>query len=52
MQASLMQAREFHAAGIVTDEATDENFVTVTGPILRIEPTKIYNTSKKSSEKS
>jgi hypothetical protein len=28
---SLMQARERHAAGIVTDEVTDENFVAVTG---------------------
>ena len=28
---SLMQAREFPAAGIVTDEVTDENFVAVTG---------------------
>ena len=27
----LMQARERHAAGIVTDEVTDENFVAVTG---------------------
>ena len=28
---SLMQARRDHAAGIVTDEVTDENFVAVTG---------------------
>jgi hypothetical protein len=28
---SLMQARGWHAAGIVTDEVTDENFVAVTG---------------------
>jgi hypothetical protein len=28
---SLIQAREDHAAGIVTDEVTDENFVAVTG---------------------
>ena len=28
---SLMQARESHAAGIVTDELTDEHFVVVTG---------------------
>ena len=28
---SLMQARYDHAAGIVTDEVTDENFVAVTG---------------------
>ena len=28
---SLMQARIYHAAGIVTDEVTDENFVAVTG---------------------
>ena len=28
---SLMQARKWHAAGIVTDEVTDENFVAVTG---------------------
>jgi hypothetical protein len=28
---SLMQARSRHAAGIVTDEETDENFVAVTG---------------------
>jgi hypothetical protein len=28
---SLMQARERHARGIVTDEVTDENFVAVTG---------------------
>ena len=28
---SLMQARIWHAAGIVTDEVTDENFVAVTG---------------------
>ena len=28
---SLMQPRERHAAGIVTDELTDENFVAVTG---------------------
>ena len=28
---SLMQAREQHAAGIVTDEVTGEHFVTVTG---------------------
>jgi hypothetical protein len=28
---SLMQARRSHAAGIVTDEVTDENFVAVTG---------------------
>ena len=28
---SLIQARGTHAAGIVTDEVTDEHFVTVTG---------------------
>ena len=28
---SLMQAREWHAAGIVTDEVTDEHIVAVTG---------------------
>ena len=28
---SLMQARFVHAAGIVTDEVTDEHFVAVTG---------------------
>ena len=28
---SLMQARKWHAAGIVTDEVTDEHFVAVTG---------------------
>ena len=28
---NLMQARNSHAAGIVTDEVTDENFVAVTG---------------------
>ena len=28
---SLMQARGWHAAGIVTDEVTDENVVAVTG---------------------
>ena len=28
---SLIQARKFHAAGIVTDEVTKENFVVVTG---------------------
>ena len=28
---SLMEARDGHAAGIVTDEVTDENFVAVTG---------------------
>ena len=28
---NLMQARDSHAAGIVTDEVTDENFVAVTG---------------------
>ena len=28
---SLMQARGYHAAGIVTDEVTNENFVAVTG---------------------
>ena len=28
---SLIQARRIHAAGIVTDEVTDENFVVVTG---------------------
>ena len=28
---SLMQARRYHAAGIVTDEVTDEHFVAVTG---------------------
>ena len=28
---SLMQARSYHAAGIVTDDVTDENFVAVTG---------------------
>ena len=28
---SLMQERYFHAAGIVTDEVTDEHFVAVTG---------------------
>ena len=28
---SLMQARGYHAAGIVTDEVTDEHFVAVTG---------------------
>ena len=28
---SLMQTRHYHAAGIVTDEVTDENFVAVTG---------------------
>ena len=30
---SLMQARAWHAAGIVTDEVTDENYVAVTGGI-------------------
>ena len=30
---NLMQARNSHAAGIVTDEVTDENFVAVTGGI-------------------
>ena len=28
---SLMQARGYHATGIVTDEVTDENYLTVTG---------------------
>ena len=28
---SLMQARSYHAAGIVTDEVTGEDFVAVTG---------------------
>ena len=28
---SLMEAREFHAAGIVTDEMTDEQLIAVTG---------------------
>ena len=31
---SLMQSRSFHAAGIVTDEVTDEDFVAVTGGLL------------------
>jgi hypothetical protein len=31
---SLMQAREYHAAGMVTDEVTDEQFVAVTGGYL------------------
>ena len=30
---SLMEARRFHAAGIVTDDVTDEHFVAVTGGI-------------------
>ena len=28
---NLMQARAYHAAGFVTDEVTDENFLAVTG---------------------
>ena len=33
----LMQARERHAAGIVTDEVTDEPFVAVTGGFINLE---------------
>ena len=38
---SLMQARSLHAAGIVTDEVTDENFVAVTGGYLYLDSTEI-----------
>ena len=38
---SLMQARYRHAAGIVTDEVTDENFVAVTGGYLYLDSTEI-----------
>ena len=33
-----MQARDTHAAGIVTDEVTDEHFVAVTGGSYSSEP--------------
>ena len=38
---SLMQARGYHAAGIVTDEVTNENFVAVTGGYLNLDSTDI-----------
>ena len=41
---SLMQSRYHHAAGIVTDELTNENFVSVTGGYLfAMSQTGIYN---------
>ena len=46
---SLIQERALHAAGIVTDEATDEKLYIVTGgDILDMDPEQIY--ASKSTE--
>ena len=38
---SLIQSRDSHAAGIVTDEVTDEQFVVVTGGYYYLDSTEI-----------
>ena len=42
----LMQARDGHAAGIVTDEVTDEHFVAVTGGIYSFDPPLYLDSSE------
>ena len=42
---SLLEGRSHHAAGIVTDEVTDENFVVVTGS-LHLKSTEILRDGK------